>query len=423
MSADQQVRQLVEHLFRHHAGQMLATLTHLFGLEHLDLVEEVVQESLILALRQWPFQGIPDHPRAWLIQAARNKALDVLRRRSTLRRIEPELLQRLQQRQEQAELTDLPESGELEDEQLAMIFVCCDPALADEARVALTLKTVSGFSVAEIARAFLVEETAIAQRLVRAKRRIREGGFRLALPSPAEIPGRLDSVMQVLYLLFNEGYGAHGGEELVRGELCSEAIRLVQLLALRPDTGLPKVHALLALLYFQAARLETRQDSAGNLLLLEEQDRSQWDQSLLMRGLQQLELAAAGDELSEYHLQAAIASVHVTSPSFADTDWPRLVELYDLLFDLAPSPIVALNRSIALSMVAGPAAALKTLDELSLEPALKNYHLLPAVRADLLRRLGRLPEAATCYQQAIAAPCTDPERRFLQRRLQELQCD
>lgn len=423
MSADQQVRQLVEHLFRHHAGQMLATLTHLFGLEHLDLVEEVVQESLMLALRQWPFQGIPEHPRAWLIQAARNKALDALRRRSTLRRIEPELLHRLQQRQEQAELTELPEAGELEDEQLAMIFVCCDPVLTDEARVALTLKTVSGFSVAEIARAFLVEEATIAQRLVRAKRRLRDEGLRLALPSPAEIPGRLDSVMQVLYLLFNEGYGAHEGEDLVRAELCSEAIRLVQLLALRPDTGLPKVHALLALLYFQAARLETRQDSAGNLLLLEEQDRNQWDQTLLMRGLQQLELAAAGDELSEYHLQAAIASMHVTSPSFADTDWPRLVELYDLLFALAPSPVVALNRSIALSMVSGPAAALKTLDELSLEPALKNYHLLPAVRADLLRRLGRLPEAAICYQQAMAAPCTDPERRFLQRRLQELQHD
>jgi len=421
MSADQQVHQLVEHLFRHHAGQMLATLTHLFGLEHLELVEEVVQESLLLALRQWPFQGIPDHPRAWLIQAARNKALDVLRRRSTLRRIEPELLERLQQRQQQAELADPPESGELEDEQLAMIFVCCDPALADEARVALTLKTVSGFSVAEIARAFLVEEATIAQRLVRAKRRIRDEGLRLALPSPAEIPSRLDSVMQVLYLLFNEGYGAHGGEDLVRGELCTEAIRLVQLLALRPDTGLPKVHALLALLFFQAARLETRQDSAGNLLLLEEQDRSQWDQALLMRGLHQLELAAVGDDLSEYHLQAAIASMHVTSPSFAETDWPRLVELYDLLFALAPSPVVALNRAIALSMVSGPAAALESLDELSLEPALKNYHLLPAVRADLLRRLGRLPEAATCYQLAIASPCTGPERRFLQRRLHELQ--
>jgi RNA polymerase sigma-70 factor (ECF subfamily) len=423
MASEQPVRELVEHLFRHQAGQMLATLTHIFGLENLDLAEEVVQQALLQALRQWPFQGVPDNPRSWLIHVARNRALDVLRRRALLRRKEHELEQQLKDRQSRLEVADLPETGELEDEQLAMIFMCCDPALPADARVALTLKAVSGFDVAEIARAFLAEETTIAQRLVRAKRRIRDGGFTLALPSPAEIPRRLDSVLQVLYLLFNEGYGAHTGENLVREDLCGEAIRLAQLLASRPDTGLPKVHALLALFYFQTARLESRIDGDGNLLLLAEQQRSQWDQALLARAVGHLEQAAQGNELSEYHLQAGIAAVHATSASFADTDWRRLVELYDQLLALSPSPVVALNRAIAKSMVEGPQTALALLDELRAEPAMKNYYLLPAVRADFLRRLGRPAEAAACYQEALTYPCTEPERRFLLRRIDGLKTD
>src|SRR5262245_53409905 len=307
MSEEPRVRELVEHLFRHQAGEMLATLTHIFGLENLDLAEEVVQEALLQALRQWPFQGIPDNPRAWLVRAARNKALDLLRRQASLHRKEPELERRLRERQARTHAAHPPLAPELEDEQLAMIFVCCDPVLPSDARVALTLKAVSGFSVAEIARAFLSEEPTIAQRLVRAKRRIQEAGIKLALPSPVHIPSRLDSVLQVLYLLFNEGYAAHTGENLVREDLCVEAIRLAQLLASRSDTSLPKVHALLALFYLQAARLETRVDGAGNLLLLAEQPRAQWDQALLARGVEHIEHAAQGAELSEYHLQAAIA--------------------------------------------------------------------------------------------------------------------
>jgi RNA polymerase sigma-70 factor, ECF subfamily len=414
------VQKLVEHLFRHQAGQMLAMLTHLLGLENIDLAEEVVQEALLQALRQWPFQGIPDNPRAWLVRTARNRALDVLRRRASLRRKEPELAERLKARQDRLEAVDLPDAAELQDEQLAMIFVCCDPALPDYVRVALTLKAVSGFSASEIARAFLSDETTIAQRLVRAKRRIREAGVHLALPPPAEIPSRLDSVLRVLYLVFNEGYGAHSGESLVREELCGEAIRLGQLLASRPDTAQPKVHALLALFYFQAARLETRVDGQGNLLLLAEQDRRQWDQDLIAYGVLQLEQAARGDELSEYHLQAEIAAVHATSPSFEATDWPRLMDLYDQLLSLAPSPVVALNRAIALSMVEGPAKALASLDEMSSERFSKNYYLLPAVRADLFRRLGRNTEAAASYREALTHPCTEPERRFLLRRIAAL---
>ena len=423
MGGEQRARELVEHLFRHQAGHLLATLTHVFGLANLDLAEEVVQDALLQALRRWPFQGIPDNPRAWLLRAARNKALDLLRRQATLRSREHELGRRLEERQARLGVADTPDDGGLGDEQLAMIVACCAPALPSEARVALTLKAVSGFSVAEIARAFLAEERTIAQRLVRAKRRIREAGITLALPSPAELPGRLDSVLQVLYLLYNEGYGAHAGEDLVREDLCGEAIRLAQLLASRPDTGLPTVHALLALFYFQAARLETRVDSEGNLLLLAEQERSRWDQGLLALGVSQLERAASGNELSPYHLQAAIAAVHATSPSFAETNWPLLLALYDQLLALAPSPVVALNRAIAQSMVDGPEAALASLDELSGGAALKNYRLLPAVRADFLRRLGRTAEAAACYEEALTYPCTEPERRFLLRRIEGLKTD
>jgi RNA polymerase sigma-70 factor (ECF subfamily) len=415
-----QVRELVEHLFRHEAGRMLATLSRVFGLENLDLAEEVVQEALLQALRQWPFQGIPDNPRAWLTQVARNKALDLLRRRASLRRKERELEQQFAARQSAVAATELSETAVLGDEQLAMIFACCHPGLLPDAQVALTLKAVSGFSVAEIARAFLAEDATIAQRLVRAKRRIREAGITLNLPPPADLSARLDSVLQVIYLLFNEGYSAHTGENLVRQDLCGEAIRLACLLIEQPATALPRVHALLALLYLQAARLPARVDSDGNLLLLAEQDRSQWDQGLLQRGLRELEQSAQGEEISAYHLQAGIAALHATSPSFADTDWPALLGLYDQLLAAAPSPVVALNRAIALSMVHGPEAGLQSLDELGADPAMRSYYLFPAVRADLLRRLGRTDEAAACYRHALACPCTEPERRFLQRRLEQL---
>jgi RNA polymerase sigma-70 factor (ECF subfamily) len=420
MSPEPRVGELVEHLFRHAAGRMLASLTHIFGLENLDLAEEVVQEALLQALQQWRFHGIPDNPQAWLLRAARNKALDRLRRQAVLRRKEHELEVRLTERQAHQDDVGLPGPEELADEQLAMIFACCSPALSFEVRVALTLKAVSGFCVAEIARAFLAEEATIAQRLVRAKRSIREAGIALVLPPPEEIPDRLDAVLQVLYLLFNEGYGAHSGENLVRADLCGEAIWLAQLLASRPDTGLPKVHALLALFYLQAARLDARVDGEGSLLLLADQERSQWDHALLTLGVAELERAAQGSELSEYHLQAAIASIHATSTTIAQTNWTRLLALYDQLLALAPSPVVALNRAVAQSMVEGPHQALASLDSLSASPGLKNYYLLPAVRADFLRRLGRTSEAAVCYQKALTYPCSEPERRFLLRRLDGL---
>jgi RNA polymerase sigma-70 factor (ECF subfamily) len=310
-----------------------------------------------------------------------------------------------------------PLDEEFADDQLAMMFACCHPVLPAEARVALTLKSVGGFGVAEIARAFLTSEATIAQRLVRAKRRLVEARATLAVPAPAELPKRLGSVLQVIYLLFNEGYTAHQGEDLVRQDLCAEAIRLGSLLLTRPETAPPKVHALLALMLLQASRLPARQDAEGNLCLLAEQDRSLWDQGLLGAGLHHLERATMGDELTEYHLQAGIAACHASAPSYETTDWRQVLALYDQLVMVAPSPVASLNRAIALAMVEGPETGLQALHALEANPALHSYYLLPATRADLLLRLGRKAEAATGYRDALAHSCTEPERRFLMKQL------
>ena len=415
------VRPLVEHLFRRQSGQMLATLAHVLGLQDLDLAEEAVQEAMLQALRKWPFQGIPTNPQAWLAEVARNKALDLLRHRSLVRRREDEVEKRLLEREAALARCAIGMDGdEVDDDQLAMMFACCHPALTPEARVALTLKAVGGFGAAEIARGFLVEEATLAQRLVRAKRLIQEQGIVLKIPAAEELPDRLDSVLQAIYLLFNEGYLPYQGEDLVRQELCGEAIRLGELLLARPDTAQPKVHALFALMCLQAARLPARVDSQGDLLLLGEQDRSLWNHELLGRGLWHMEHAAEGDEVSLYHLQAGIAALYAVAPSYETTDWPQLLDWYDQLGAAAPTPVVALNRAIVLSMVEGPEAGLEALEPLRDLSSLRHYYLLPAARADMLRRLGRGVEAADSYHEALAERCTEPERRFLLKRLQEL---
>ncbi|HEY1380600.1 MAG TPA: DUF6596 domain-containing protein [Gemmataceae bacterium] len=405
MAAD--VPGLVEHLFRHEAGRLLAGLGRRLGLDHFDLAEESVQDALVQALRQWPRAGVPPNPAAWLARAAHSRALDRLRRKAADARARAALEERV---------TQPPADGDEQlDDQLAMIFACCHPALAPEARVALTLKAVCGFGTAEVGRAFLLDEPAVAQRIVRAKRALREQAVALAVPPPAELPARLDSVLHVLYLLFNEGYAAHRGEDLVRHDLCEEALRLGLLLARRPDTALPKVHALLSLMFLQASRLPARVDDAGELLLLAEQDRSKWDGRLIAAGLRHLGQSSAGEELTTYHVEAGIAAVHAQAESEAATDWPRLVWLYDRLREQSPSPVVELNRAVVVARVDGPAAGLAALEPLGWP--LRNYYLLHATRADLLRRLGRAAEAAEAYRAALACPCSEPERRFLRRRL------
>jgi RNA polymerase sigma-70 factor, ECF subfamily len=399
---------LVEHLFRHSAGQMVSRLARWLGPARLDLAEEAVQDALVRALSTWPFRGVPTEPRGWLFQVARNRALDLLRREASLR----EKLDGVP-----AALEESAPVSALGDDELAMMFMCCHPSLPSPARVALTLKTVGGFGVDEIAAAFLAEPDTIAQRLVRAKRQIREHGIAIEIPAESERGARLDSVLDVLYLLFNEGYSAHGGENLTRAELCGEAIRLGELLAGNPATDLPEVHALLALMLLQASRLPARVDATGDILLLAEQDRRAWDQEMIARGLRHLDRAASGRRLTAHHVEAAIAAAHAAAPDEASTDWRSIVRHYDDLLELKPSPVVELNRAIALAMAEGPVTGITALERIESDPALTRYYLLPAALGRLWIEAGDPERAARYYEEALTRPTSAPERRFLERQL------
>lgn len=414
--SDNRVSGLVDHLFRHQAGQMIATLVRVFGPRHIDLAEEVVQEALVKALQLWSYRGIPENPSAWLIQVAKNRALDRLRREASLQEKSEEII-RAFAAQEALINQHTGSNNEALDDSLAMIFMACHPAIAREARVALTLKTVGGFGTSEIARAFLAKEPTIAQRLVRAKRLIRDEGMTFELPSSKEMSVRLDSVLEVVYLMFNEGYAAHSGENLVRADLCEEAIRLCSLIVQHPATNLPKSHALLSLMLFQAARLATRVGEGGELSLLSEQDRTRWDRRLMARGFHHLDRSAAGQEFTEYHLQAAIASCHAAASKYDLTNWEQIVRLYDLLVELNPSPVIALNRAVAIAKHHGPDAGMREVEKVLEHPALRQYYLLPATVGELWQELGESHKAADHFRQALRCPCSEPERRFLQKKL------
>ncbi|MCZ6727785.1 MAG: sigma-70 family RNA polymerase sigma factor [Acidobacteria bacterium] len=411
------VHSSVDHLFRHRAGQMVASLTRIFGLQHIDLVEDAVQDALVRALRLWPYEGTPRNPTAWLIQVAKNRLLDRLRRQSLWHQKQPEAERSMSALREAAADSGPAFALEVRDDQLRMIFTCCHPAIPRESQIALTAKTVGGFSTAEIARAFLCREATIAQRLVRAKRKLKQRAVKLEMPQPEELAKRLDPVLEVRYLRFNEGYSALEGEDLVRTDLCHEAIRLVELLAAHPAAAAPRVHALAALFFFQAARLPARADAAGDLLLLDEQDRSVWDREMLRRGLRHLESSASGSQLSSYHLQAEIAACHALATSLESTDWSKILSCYDDLLALDPSPVVALNRTVALAKVEGPEAGLRALDELAEDRSLRRYHPLYATRGELLGQLGRTRESVACYRQALALTSSEPVRRFLEKKL------
>jgi RNA polymerase sigma-70 factor (ECF subfamily) len=410
--------QLVDHLFRSRAGQLVAWLTRIFGPAHIELAEEVVQDALLKALQQWPYTGIPQNPGGWLFRVARNGALDVLRRNARFEARASEVADQLQCASATEDSTEWP----IEDDELRMVFMCCHPSLPEDARVALSLKTVGGFGIAEIARAFLVSEPTIAQRLVRATRVLRERRIGLELPQGSDLGARLESVLEVLYLLFSEGYSAHAGEDLIRQDLCGEALRLGRLVAQSPRLApVPAAHALVALMAFQAARLPARVDRNGELVLLEEQDRARWDRKLVALGFAHFERSAEGPRMTVYHVQAAIAAVHAGAERTELTDWTRILSLYDDLVALNPSPVIRLNRAVALSRVAGAAAALAELQALEDEPALRNYYLLPSIAGRMFAELGSAAEAAACYRRALERPCTEPERRFLRRRLDALE--
>jgi RNA polymerase sigma factor (sigma-70 family) len=413
----QRVSQLVEHLFRHEAGKMIATLTRIFGIEHLSLVEDVVQEALARALQTWPFRGIPENPSAWIMRASRNLALDVIRREKIFRSKEAEIARLIEGDGAATEAAIFPEH-EIADDRLRMMFVCCHPVIPTEAQVTLALKTLCGFSVTEISRAFLTSEAAIAKRLTRAKQKIQEAQVPFEIPTGDQLARRLDSVLQSLYLLFNEGYKASSGEKLVREELCEEAIRLTELLAQHRAGNQPKTQALLALMLLSAARLPVRQDDQGNLLRLKEQDRTRWDQAMIARGMFHLRESAAGADISEYHLQAGIAACHATAIDYESTDWAKILSLYDRLIEFDDSPVVALNRAVAVANVHGPETGLRTLRAIRDRKKLNSYYLLYAVIGELEMRSNNREAAAEEFRTSFELAETKAERAFLLKRLQ-----
>ena len=409
----EQLSRTLERLYRSESGRVLATLVRLLG--DLDLAEESMHEAFAAALETWAVAGIPEKPRPWLISTARFKAIDGMRRRARFHGVERDLVAHMESRINEVSLED----DEIEDDRLRLIFTCCHPALSPEGRVALTLREVCGLTTEEIARAFLVTPATLAQRIVRAKTRIREASIPYEVPAPEELPERLEAVLQVIYLVFNEGYSAAAGAVVTRAELTGEAIRLGRLLIeLQPE---PEVVGLLALLLLQESRRAARTSAAGELILLEQQDRSLWNREQIAEGVGLVEKALRSHRFGPYTLQAAIAAVHAEARSTAATDWRQIVALYDQLVRIHPSPVAHLNRAVALAMRDGPEAGLAHIEAVLGHGELQNYPLAHSAQADMLRRLGRTAKARACYERALALTQQEPERHFLQERIRQLQ--
>jgi RNA polymerase sigma-70 factor (ECF subfamily) len=410
----EQIRELLDSLYRVDSGRILATLIRLLG--DFDLAEEAMHEAFAAALSLWPRNGVPGNPRPWLISTARFKAIDTLRRRARFDASQDELVRYLEAQSSSAERSNEEES--VEDDRLRLIFTCCHPSLEPEARVALTLREVCGLTTEEIAKAFLITPRTLAQRIVRAKAKIRDTPIRYEVPTPQELPQRLGAVLHVVYLVFNEGYSAAAGAEVTRADLTGEAIRLGRLLTdLQPE---PEVIGLLSLMLLQESRRAARTSPTGELILLENQNRSLWNRRQIAEGVALLEKALNSRRFGSYTLQAAIAAVHAEAESVAATDWRQIVALYNQLVRIQPSPVVLLNRAVAVAMSDGPEAGLTHIDAVLEHGELANYYLAHSARADICRRLGRTAEARSSYEKALALTQQEPERRFLARRLAEL---
>jgi RNA polymerase sigma factor (sigma-70 family) len=411
------ISQLTEHLFRVEAGKLVSVLTGVFGIDHLQLAEDVVQEALVRAFRTWPYYGIPKNPAAWITQTAKNLAYDLLRREKFFRERQTEIAISVEQWSADSGIDDSPSfETEIKDDRLRLMFACCHPLIAPESQTALALRTLCGFSPAEIAKAFLTTEAAIAKRLTRTRQKIRELGIPFEIPVGEEFSVRLDGVLQTLYLLFNEGYKASSGEHLVREDLCFEAIRLATLLAEHPLANQPRTHALVALMLLNTARLPARVDLDGNILRLKEQDRSKWSRPLIDRGIFHLAQAAAGDALSEYHIQAGIAACHCLAVDYASTDWPRILSLYDQWTTMSRSPVIALNRAVAVANLKGPAAGIEVVEAIQNRAELDSYYLLYAVLGEFEAQLHHPEAAAALFKRASQLTEVKSERVFLSKK-------
>lgn len=409
------LRAAVEELYRTQSRQVLATLIRLLG--DFDAAEEALHEAFTVAVEQWEREGIPANPRAWLVSTGRFKAIDGMRRRARFDASLEELARQLETATISLDAESLDEHS-VEDDRLRLIFICCHPALTPEAQIAMTMREVCGLTTEEIARAFLTKPATIAQRIVRAKAKIRDAHIPYDVPPQEELPGRVDAVLRVVYLVFNEGYSASSGDAVTRHDLSGEAIRLARVLVqLLPD---PETIGLLALLLLQDSRRDARVSESGDVILLEDQDRTRWKRDFITEGAALVQRAFSMGEVGPYAIQSAIASIHAQAASAAATDWRRIVDLYDLLLKAEPSPVVELNRAVAVAMLHGPEAGLRLIDDLFARGELQTYHLAHAARADLCRRLGRTDDARCAYEQALGLTRQEPERRFLERRLLEV---
>jgi RNA polymerase sigma factor (sigma-70 family) len=416
------VAQVVDHLFRRESGRLVAILARRFGAANLQLAEDVVQDALVKAMQTWPFTGVPPNPTAWILQTARNRAIDHTRRTQAWRGKQESLVPQVEDCLDSALQMPAPHfEDEIRDSQLRMMFVCCHPALTPEMQVALTLKTLCGFGEPEIAAAFLSSQDAITKRLVRARLLLREKQLTVELPRADQLVSRVDGVQQALYLLFNEGYKASQGDSLLRTDLCDEALRLGKLLAAHPAGDRPTTHALLALMYFNSARLSARVDDAGGLLLLAEQDRKRWSQERIATGFVHFAASGAGAEVSRFHLESGIAACHCLASSYETTDWPQILSLYDRLMEQDGSPVVALNRAVAVARVHGAPAGLQALESMPRSAALENHHLRHAVTGQLWFEAGDRVKAAASFRRAANLATVAAEKNFLMRRLAEVE--
>jgi RNA polymerase sigma factor (sigma-70 family) len=417
VSSASEIPRITEKLFRHEAGKLVSMLTGIFGITRLQLAEDVVQDAMIRALQTWPYTGVPDNPSAWLMQTAKNRALDVIRREKFFHDKQPEIITSLEQWV--PEEADPKFDDEIKDDRLRLIFACCHPLLPQDAQTALALKTLCGFSPGEIASAFLSSEAAVAKRLTRARQKIAELAIPFEIPAGQDLTERLDGVMRVIYFLFNGGYSASTGDSVVREDLCFEAIRLASLLVAHPVADRPKLHALLALMFMNGARLSAREDRHGNILRLKDQDRTLWDKSMIGHGLLHLASAAQGGELSEFHLQAGIAACHCVAESDEATDWKRILGYYDQWVTISDSPVVGLNRAVAIARVHGPEAGMGALEMILEKGELDSYYLLHAVLGDLEERLNHPEAAGGHFEKALQLTGVKSEQVFLARRLMD----